>query len=102
MIFMRRHGAHHDLHRKVGDRVEPRMAYSKAVDSGKRPQTGRGGFKVQPYQLVLLGEALCLQSIESLEEAYRSWELDFREGWITEWDLLTIVRRLLKLQQQDF
>merc|ERR1711907_151335 len=57
--------------------------------------------KLSPEQLALLAQALSAQSIESIAKAYNDWNIPWT-GMISEWELLSVVRQLLRLKEGEF
>merc|ERR1711879_1122569 len=66
-----------------------------------RQSTSAALAKLSSEQLSLLGKALSAQSLDSMASAYKGWSLPWT-GMISEWDILTIVRKLLGLSEQEF
>lgn len=99
MVFMRRHGAKHSMHRRVDPRA-PRMAYSRMAMGFRRIEPRSLG-SLSPEELESFGKALKTQSTETLAAAYKAWKLPW-EGLVSEWELLEITRKLLGLPEQQF
>jgi len=100
MVFMRRR-AREAAGGGGGPSRSPRLAYTRgAMEASLQKASSRAAYDglggLDDRQLLLLGERLCGQSQDSLAKAFATWGFPWT-GAVSEWDLLTIVRRLLYL-----
>jgi len=93
MVFMRRRGAKSGInfHRSVSRTGKSSRAESRSRLSGP-------GFRTTE-EAEILGRALAAQTPKAFEDAYKSWGVPW-QGQVSEWDLLSVVRRLLGLTEQ--
>mmetsp|Transcript_86181 Transcript_86181/g.216887 ORF Transcript_86181/g.216887 Transcript_86181/m.216887 type:complete len:1053 (+) Transcript_86181:128-3286(+) len=91
MVFMRRHGAKKGINLHQSPTQGRLRSRAESRSMAIRSLSGR--------EAALLNVALETQTPEKFQKAYREWSLPWT-GTISEWDLLSVVRGLLDLNEE--